>query len=247
MTYLQKVLRMIEIVANSDSSGTTVQEASGKSGFPMSSSHRILNDLVDCEVLTKFEEAKRYRFSPRIIPLVNEISRKMNVVNLKNCLVELKDKINETVFLSELTENGVTSVLTVESDRVFSFRARSGVYLPVHCTAAGLAIAANIDKERALDLICKSHVTNDPEIETCPVEDYKARLERVRQEGFAFCDEEFEPGLRAVAVPVFDSAGSVVASITAIAPKERFSTKRINEEIVANLKKTAVNISKYTF
>ncbi|RLL84896.1 hypothetical protein Y696_11645 [Mesotoga sp. H07pep.5.4] len=246
MTYLQKVLTMIEIVAYCDSGGITVQQAAGKSGFPMSSSHRILNDLVNCEVLTKSEEARRYRLSPRIIPLVNEITRRMNIVNLKNCLVGLKDKINETVFFSELTENGVTSVLTVESDRVFSFRARSGVYLPVHCTAAGLAIAANIDKDRALDLICKSHIGNNPEIETCPAEDYKARLERVRQEGFAFCDEEFEPGLRAVAVPVFDSAGSAVASITAIAPKERFSTKRINEEIVANLKKTAVDVSKYT-
>lgn len=246
MTYLQKALRMIEIVAYFDSGGITVQEASGKSGFPMSSSHRILNDLVNSEVLTKSEGTRRYRLSQRIIPLVNEITRKMNIVNLKNYLIELKDKINETVFFSELTENGVKPVLTVESDRVFSFRAKSGVYLPVHCTAAGLAIVANIDEEMALNLICNSHIGNDPEIETCPSEDYKARLERVRQEGFALCDEEFEPGLRAVAVPVFDSAGSAVASITSIAPKERFSTKRINEEIVANLKKTAEDISKYT-
>lgn len=247
LTFLQKVLKVVEIVAHGGSDGITVQEISDRAGMPMSSSHRILNDLVECDVLAKDTELRRYRFSPRIIPLVNEISRKMNLGSLTETLVELKNLVNETIFLSELTENGVTSVLTVESDRVFSFRARSGVYLPVYCTAAGLAIAANIGREEALRLICNSYENGSSELKRCPLEDFEARLEKVKRDGFAFCDEEYEPGIRALAVPVFNGKGKVIASITAIAPKERLNNMKMNEEIVDHLKKAAVMISKFTY
>jgi len=247
LTFLQKVLKVVEIVAHGGSDGITVQEISDRAGMPMSSSHRILNDLVECDVLAKDTELRRYRFSPRIIPLVNEISRKMNLGSLTEILVELKNLVNETIFLSELTENGVTSVLTVESDRVFSFRARSGVYLPVYCTAAGLAIAANIGREEALRLICNSYENGSSELKRCPLEDFEARLEKVKRDGFAFCDEEYEPGIRALAVPVFNGKGKVIASITAIAPKERLNNMKMNEEIVDHLKKAAVMISKFTY
>jgi len=247
LTFLQKVLKVVEIVAHGGSDGITVQEISDRAGMPMSSSHRILNDLVECDVLAKDTELRRYRFSPRIIPLVNEISRKMNLGSLTETLVELKNLVNETVFLSELTENGVTSVLTVESDRVFSFRARSGVYLPIYCTAAGLAIAAYIGREEALRLICKSYENDSSEVKRCPLEDFEARLERVKRNGFAFCDEEYETGIRALAVPVFNGKGKVIASITAIAPKERLNNMKTNEEIVDHLKEAAVMISKFTY
>ncbi len=53
MKYLQKVLNVICIVAYSDIEGVSVIEVSEKAGLPMSSTHRILNDLVECEALVK--------------------------------------------------------------------------------------------------------------------------------------------------------------------------------------------------
>ncbi len=247
MNYLRKVLNVINVVAQGDITGGSVIEVSEKSGIPMSSSHRILNDLVECDILTKNDDTRKYRLSPRIVPLVQEIYWKMNLDALKRILTELRDQINETVFLSELTDNGVTSIMAVESNRVFRFRARSGVYLPVHCTAAGLAIVAYIDPAKAEKLMCLSHQNGDDLAVECPVDVFSKRLERVREDGYAFCDKEYEPGLQALAVPVFDRRGLVSASITSIAPGQRFTEKSTKDPIIKFLRQAALEISKYSY
>ena len=247
MKYLEKVFNIIGIVAYSDIEGVSVIEVSEKAGLPMSSTHRILNDLVECEALVKNLESRKYRLSPRIVPLVHEISRKMNLDLLKVILTELKDEINETVFLSELMENGVAALLTVESNRVFSFRARSGVYLPVHCTASGLAIVAHIESSKAERLMCISSGNKDSQVSQCPLEKFRDRLAKVRRDGFAFCNEEYEPGLRALAVPVLRPNGFAFASITAIAPGERFSDEEGNRQVVERMKEAAVKVGKFMY
>ncbi|HPE69275.1 MAG TPA: IclR family transcriptional regulator [Thermotogota bacterium] len=246
MKYLQKVFSVIEIVAKGAIGGSTVAEVTDASGLPTSSVHRILNELVECDVLLKREGLHRYRMSPRIAPFIQEIARKMNLDTLRSVLVELRDQVNETVFLSELTERGVASVLTVESNRVFSFRAKAGVYLPVNCTAAGLAIAAHIEPVRAQQLFEHAQQNGDPLAKRCSTEEFLVRLEKVRKEGFAFCNEEYEPGLRALAVPVLNAKGMATASITAIAPGERFADPVVNVRIIEDLKTAARKTALYT-
>jgi DNA-binding IclR family transcriptional regulator len=70
-------------------------------------------------------------------------------------------------------------------------------------------------------------------------------LETVKKEGFAFCNNEYEPGLQALAVPVFNEKSKAAASLTAIAPGERFSDKNIQSCIVTALKKTAEEIRRF--
>ena len=246
MKYLEKVFLVLKKVSDGPNGGMSVLETSEASGLPMSSTHRILNELIECDVILKDESNKRYRLSPRLVPLVQGISGKMHLDVIKDVLKELRDMINETVFLSELSEGGVTSIMTVESNRMFSFLAKAGVYLPVSCTAAGLAIVAFIDEGKAQELMCQGYDSNDPNVKVCPIEAFKLRLQKVREDGYAFCDEEYEAGLRAVAVPVFREGNLAVASITVIAPAERLSPGAASDmEIVVKLKEAAERIKEF--
>ncbi|MDI9374259.1 MAG: IclR family transcriptional regulator C-terminal domain-containing protein, partial [Thermotogota bacterium] len=69
----------------------------------------------------------------------------------------------------------------------------------------------------------------------------------VRRDGFAFCNEEYEPGLRALAVPVLRPNGFAFASITAIAPGERFSDEEGNRQVVERMKEAAVKVGKFMY
>lgn len=68
------------------------------------------------------------------------------------------------------------------------------------------------------------------------------QLEQVRMQGFAFCVEELEPGLNAVAAPVFAQNGQVVAAISASGPSFRLTEGRI-PEVAAAVRSAAEQVS----
>jgi DNA-binding IclR family transcriptional regulator len=63
---------------------------------------------------------------------------------------------------------------------------------------------------------------------TCP-DRLREELEATRQRGYAIDDGEFEPGIRAVAVPVRDVFGNVVAALGMPGPVQRMTPERIPE------------------
>jgi DNA-binding IclR family transcriptional regulator len=67
-------------------------------------------------------------------------------------------------------------------------------------------------------------------------------LDRVRRDGYATSFEQLELGLHAVAVPVFDSRGEVVAAVSASGPAFRL-TRRRAEEIVPDLAGAAAELT----
>ena len=56
------------------------------------------------------------------------------------------------------------------------------------------------------------------------VEEFSRRVRRGRQDGFTIADEEFEAGLIAVAAPVRDPQGKIIAAINISGPKFRFGS-----------------------
>ena len=58
------------------------------------------------------------------------------------------------------------------------------------------------------------------------VDDFLARLEAARERGYSIVDEEAEPGLYSLAVPVRDFKGEVVAALQIVGIKDRLEPRR---------------------
>jgi DNA-binding IclR family transcriptional regulator len=54
-------------------------------------------------------------------------------------------------------------------------------------------------------------------------------LEATRQRGYGLDDEEFEAGIRAVSVPIWDIDGNVIAALSMAGPTNRMAPERIPE------------------
>ena len=54
-------------------------------------------------------------------------------------------------------------------------------------------------------------------------------MERTRARGYAVDDEEFAPGIRCVARPIYDDAGAMVAAIGVSGPSVRVTDARLHE------------------
>ena len=71
---------------------------------------------------------------------------------------------------------------------------------------------------------------------------FRAEIEKVRRQGYAVMDEENELGMRAVAVPVFNSQGTAFASLATAVPVFRLSMEAL-VALVPLLQAAAVELS----
>ncbi|GAE92361.1 transcriptional regulator [Gracilibacillus boraciitolerans JCM 21714] len=72
---------------------------------------------------------------------------------------------------------------------------------------------------------------------------YLAELETVRQLGYSIDNEENEPGIYCIAVPIFDHTNKAIAAISISATKQTI-TRELEQEVVSKLKHTCTEISK---
>jgi DNA-binding IclR family transcriptional regulator len=97
-----------------------------------------------------------------------------------------------------------------------------GRELGLHCTAAGkvfLAFGAAELPVGELDLVTPATMTDRERL--------RRELEAVRDQGYATIVEELEPGLSAVAAPVRDRGGAVIAALTASGASLRLAPQRL--------------------
>jgi DNA-binding IclR family transcriptional regulator len=94
---------------------------------------------------------------------------------------------------------------------------------PLHCTALGKALLAFGDLELppTLEAFTPRTITDPDRL--------RQDLEQVRGQGYAVDDEEFDLGVRCIAVPVFDFRGKATGSIGISGPATRVTPERLSE------------------
>jgi IclR family pca regulon transcriptional regulator len=74
------------------------------------------------------------------------------------------------------------------------------------------------------------------------VDKLRAALDRVRSQGWAIVDQELEEGLRAVAAPLRDRTGTVVAAVNISTHSTRMSLTQMRSDLLPPLLATAARI-----
>ncbi|MFB9652677.1 MULTISPECIES: IclR family transcriptional regulator [Pseudarthrobacter] len=97
---------------------------------------------------------------------------------------------------------------------------------PAYCSDAGQAVLWEASEAEVrtvfADVLFVRHGPNTP----ADVDDFLARREAARKRGYSIVDEEAEPGLYSLAVPVRDFKGDVVAALQIVGIKDRLGPRR---------------------
>jgi DNA-binding IclR family transcriptional regulator len=112
----------------------------------------------------------------------------------------------------------------------------------LHTTSVGKALVAfaeDEDRERLLEELPLEPLTA---LSITDRDAFRAEIEKVRGQGYAVMDEENELGMRAVAVPVFNSQGIAFASLATAVPVFRLSMDAL-VALVPLLQAAAVELS----
>jgi len=163
--------------------------------------HRYFEILEDLHILEKKDNA--YYLGMELLKLGSKVqSNKLIINRIKPFLEKIVSEVNETINVAQFTNNSVTYLHRVESNRSLQLRATPGDRLPFHCTALGKAILSILSEEKVDELLGESKLPEFTESTLVNVIKIKKEIEVTRTKGFSIEVEEFEEGLICAAIPL---------------------------------------------
>jgi IclR family pca regulon transcriptional regulator len=216
----------------------TVTTAAQASGATPAAARRCLLTLETLGFVTS--DGKYFSPTPRMARLGGAYQDVSPLPALAQpCLNAVRDELGEACSLAVLDGDSVVFIARAEADRLVWAGIRVGARLPVHATSTGrVLLAALSDEELETRLSnCRPERTSPKTLVRIP--DIRQRVQRARDTGAAFTDEEIEVGMRSVAVPVIDAAGRVQAAMSVSLFAARASLEEMRERFVPVLEREA--------
>jgi DNA-binding IclR family transcriptional regulator len=100
-------------------------------------------------------------------------------------------------------------------------------HLWVHCTSVGKAMLAFLPEERAAEVVKRIRFERFTHRTIANAEALRTEMEKTRRRGYAVDDEEFEEGLRCIAVPILDAQRQPVAAVSVSGPSFRVTAQKL--------------------
>lgn len=208
---LAKGLRVIEAFT-ADTPRLSISEAAEIAGLDRATTRRCLLTLAEqgyCAYDGKF-----FTVTPRVLRLGTGCLASMPLPRIvQPWLDQLSEKIGQSTSVAILDGAEIVYVARAAQRRVMSIALMPGSRLPAYCTSLGrVMLAALPEKQVNEHLETQSLLARTP-YTLNTVEAVMGELSRVRSQGYAAVDQEVEPGLRSVAVPLRNAHGTVVAAL----------------------------------
>ena len=196
-----------------------------------STAFRLLATLERHALVEQAGDRGKYRLGVGIIRLAGAASVRLDVVQESRPVCQqLAEALGETVNVAVLSGHDALYVDQVQGSGALQIHNWLGQRIPLHATSNGKVLLAALAPDLAEELIqAPMHRFTD---RTCiEPEMLRAQLDTVRRQGYAVAVDELEIGLTAVAAPLRQADGRVIASLSASGPTFRIGPERLAELI----------------
>jgi DNA-binding IclR family transcriptional regulator len=226
MAEIQSLTRGLHILdlLSQNQDGTSVTELADALGVDKASASRLASTLAHNGYAERDQSTRRYHLGSRVVTLSRSVLTRLPLREAaKPFLRRMMERTGECAHLAVPSQGRALYIDQVESPATLRVNVQVGQTGPLHCTALGKILLA---------------FTGTPVPET--LESYTARtitdpaalgreLEEIRRAGYAVDDEEFDPGIRCIAVPAVDFRGKVAGSMGISGPATRVTPERLPE------------------
>ena len=214
-----RAVRALELIAEEGELGVT--DLGRGLGVHKATASRLAATLAAGGLIERDPVTERYRLGFGLIRLVGAAMASIDLVRTAHpVLEELADRTHETVNIGVLSGDGVVYVDQVSSAHLVATTNWVGRRTPLHGSSSGKVFLAHMPEperqrilERPLEALTRRTVTDPARL--------LRQLEEVRVRGYATIQDELEEGLNAVAAPVRQSSGDVVAALSVSGPSFR--------------------------
>lgn len=202
---------------------------------------RALKTLAESGFVERDPSTLRYRLGWRLFTLAAQAGEQRLLSVAPPLLKRLVRNLGETAHLSVLQRTEVLTVLSESPPHAVQAAGWAGRTVPAYCTSSGRVLLFDHDYKALSELFSDVEFRKRGPNAAQGVEELYERIMAARTRGYALVDEESEPGLVAVAAPVRDFRGLIVAALNVSAPKFRLGERL--EAAGQEVKKTADELS----
>ena len=217
-----------------------LSDVAASTGLTRAAARRFLLTLVDLGYV-RLEDG-RFSLRPRVLDLGYAYLSSLSFAEIAQPHMEaLVHELNESSSVSVLDDLDIVYVVRVPTRRIMTITLAVGTRLPAFVTSMGRVLLAALPPEELEERLAQIELQKYTSHTVKSKAALRAELEKVAREGFAMVDQELEEGLRSVAVPIRDPAGSV-AALNVSVHASRTDMRTLRKRFVPEIQKTAAAI-----
>jgi DNA-binding IclR family transcriptional regulator len=199
---LEKGIAALLFLSTRKSAGVT--ELASELKVNKSTAFRILDTFQKAGMVEKDKKTLRYRLGPAILGLSDCYYNNSSLIKVAvPVMKQLADDLHKSVHLCVLSNNNAVIVEQVFSPKQVQ-NTKIGNFEPLHCSAVGkclLAFAQEKDREEMLSDNNLFEMFTEKTI--CNKDELTSEIQQILEDGYAVDNEEFNSGVKCVAVPIF--------------------------------------------
>jgi DNA-binding IclR family transcriptional regulator len=236
---VDRAVSIMEMLARTGESGVT--EIAAELGVHKSTAFRLVVALERRGLVEQTEDRGKYRLGMGLLRLAGATTARLDVVQEARPICrKLAADTGETVNLAVLSDRSALYLDQIAGTSALQPHNWVGQHIPLHATSNGKVLLSGLTNDelertlRSLPAFTGTTITNRRALRNV--------LEQVREQGYAVAVDELEIGLTALAAPIFNAHGDVIASMSVSGPSFRLDEERI-DDVVPMLVEAAAEVS----
>ncbi len=192
--------------------------------------HRLLQTAEAEGFLQRDLDGRSYGPGPRLRQLsLNTVSSEHLRTARLAIIRGVADEIGETCNLAIPDREGMIYLDRVETKWPLRIQLPIGTQVPFHCTASGKMYLSTLRPSTLDGFLSAGNLSPNTDRTITKPQALRAEITRVAQNGFSTDDEEFMPGMTAIAVPVIDKNNRLAATLSVHAPTQRHDLNSLKQ------------------
>lgn len=218
-----KALHLLRVIGGVPN-GLTLSELARETGYPLSTTHRLVATLMRERFVDLDEATRRYQVGLMVFALARKVAAGRGFEDIAlPVLRRLAAETRESTLMSVLDNESQLYVAHVQGPLQLNVIGEPGTLGPLHCTSMGKVLIAFAPRQVREQLVESVELTRLAPNTVVDREAFAQDIAEVRARGYALSDQEHEEGVRAIGVPVMGLDGTAMAAISVAAPSFRRS------------------------
>ncbi len=205
----------------------TPTEINAKLALPKPTIHRLFATLEEEGFLQRDMDGRSYSPGPRMRRLAGGILSSLRIRTARQAVLRrLSREIGETCNIALPDRDAMIYLERVETEWPLRIQLPQGTRVPFHCTASGKMYLSSLTKRHLDRYLAAADLAEQTPNTITDVEALRAEIEGIAGRGYSLDREEFMQNMVALAVPILDPNGRLMATLSFHAPTQRFDAAR---------------------
>jgi len=225
-----------------DRATLTLSEVAEVAGLPAATARRCLNTLEDLGYVLR--SGRSFVLRPKVLELGAAYLESMNIEALtKTYLEDLASQTGDSAALTVLDDTEIVYVARASVRTLLRLEAHVGSRLPAYPTSMGRVLLAGLSTDHLTRYFARAKLVPLTDRTVTDPARLRRLVDECRADGYSAVEDELAYGVVAVAVPVFDQAGTVVAALNSSGHSKRISRAKLVRERLKMLQDVSRRIS----